>query len=176
MRDPFDILGIEARFELDRKALDERHRALSGALHPDRYTGRPAAERRMALERAIEVNSAWRNLKDPVKRAEALLARGGVKSGEGDEPKASPELLMEMMEMREQLSDAHRARDLEAIGKLGSSMRKRERKVLDELGGGFDSAGDDTGKLAELLPLLGTLRYLRRFFEELDAIEEQLVA
>ena len=58
--DPFETLGVEPRFDLDLTALEKRHRELSGALHPDRYTGRPASERRMALDRAIKVNEAWR--------------------------------------------------------------------------------------------------------------------
>ncbi len=44
----------------------------------------------MALGRAIEVNEAFRILKDPVRRAEALLALHGVQSGEGKEPPRRP--------------------------------------------------------------------------------------
>jgi molecular chaperone HscB len=44
----------------------------------------------MALSRAIEVNEAWRALRDPIKRAEALLVRLGVPVGETAEPKARP--------------------------------------------------------------------------------------
>ena len=58
MSDPFETLGVEARFDLDLRAVEQRHRDLSKALHPDRYTGAPAAERRMSLSRAIDVNEA----------------------------------------------------------------------------------------------------------------------
>src|SRR5689334_12410104 len=81
-RDPFEVFGIPPRFEVDLAALELRHRDLSKALHPDRYAGAPAAERRLALNRAIEVNEAWRVLREPVKRAEALFARAGVPVGE----------------------------------------------------------------------------------------------
>ncbi len=174
MKSPFATLGLEPTFRLDMKLLAERHRNLSGALHPDRYAGKPSAERRLALERAIEVNSAWRALRDPVKRAEVMLAERGVPVGERAEPKASPALLMEMMEVRETLSDARRARDLEQIGKLSDQMKTRERAVLEQLSSGFDAA-DTADKLSALLPQLGELRYLRRFFEELDAIEDELL-
>src|SRR3954447_26645826 len=98
MADPFKTLGVEARFDLDRPALEQRHRELSKALHPDRYVGAPAAERRMSLSRAIDVNEAFRVLKDPIRRAEALLRRAGAAVGETSEPKPAPALLMEMME------------------------------------------------------------------------------
>jgi len=171
---PFETLGVEPRFDLDPQALAKRHRDLSGALHPDRYAGRPAAERRMALDRAITVNEAFRLLRDPVKRAEALLAAHDVTAGETAEPKASPDLLMEMMEIREQLAEAKASKDLDAVGKLGDRMRAREAAVTKSLADGFAAADGKPETLQTLLPLLGELRYIRRFFEELDAIEEQL--
>src|SRR5271166_4326604 len=115
MIDPFETLGVEPGFSLDLAAVEQRHRDLSKALHPDRYTGAPAAERRMALSRAIDVNEALRVLKDPVRRAEALLRRSGVLVGEIHEPKPPSSLLMEMMELREELSEAARARSQERV-------------------------------------------------------------
>jgi molecular chaperone HscB len=174
MGDAFETLGVDAQFDLDGKLLEERHRTLSKTLHPDRYAGRPAAERRMALDKAIAVNAASRELRDPVKRAELLLARLGVKTGELAEPKASPMLLMEMMEVREELSEAHQSKDLDRIAGVADRMRGKERAVLDRLREGFASAAD-TSSAQELVPVVGELRYVRRFFEELDAIEEQLM-
>jgi molecular chaperone HscB len=164
--DPFDTLGVEPRFDLDLAALEDRHRALSGALHPDRYSGRPAAERRMALDRAIEVNTAWRALRDPVKRAEALFQRAGIEVGELAEPKPTPDLLMEMMEVREELADAKS--DPARLAKLGERMREREKATLAKLAAGLAAGGDAHA----YVPLLGELRYLRRVFDELEAAEE----
>src|SRR5262245_15377730 len=76
MTDPFETLGIEPKYRLDLKQVEARHRELSKALHPDRYVNKTPAERRLALSRAIDVNSAWRMVRDPVGRAEALLRRG----------------------------------------------------------------------------------------------------
>jgi len=172
--DPFDLLGVDPRFDVDLEALERRHRDLSKALHPDRYSGTPAAERRMALGRAIEVNEAYRVLRDPVKRAEALLRRAGVAVGEISEPKPTPALLMEFMEQREELSDAGRARDAARIAALAKRMRAREEGTLAALSRGLDEAGGDAAKLTTVLPLLGELRYVRRFLDEVDAIEEEL--
>jgi molecular chaperone HscB len=174
MKDPFDTLGVEPRFDLDLAALELRHRELSKALHPDRYSGAPAAERRLALSRAIDVNEAFRVLKDPVRRAEALLQRAGAAVGETSEPKPSPALLMEMMEAREELAEAGRAKDLGRVAKLGEAMGERRAQILRRLGGAFAEAGSDPQKHAEILPVLGELRYIRRFLDEVSAIEEEL--
>ncbi|MFT3775546.1 MAG: Fe-S protein assembly co-chaperone HscB [Minicystis sp.] len=174
MNDPFDTLGIAPRFDLDLAAIELRHRELSKALHPDRYAGAPAAERRLALSRAIDVNEAFRVVKDPVRRAEALLRRAGAAVGETSEPKASPMLLMEMMEAREELAEAGRAKDLARVGKLAEAMAAREAEILKRMGAAFDTAGGDPKKNAEILPVLGELRYIRRFLDEVSAIEEEL--
>ncbi len=171
MSDPFQTLGVEPRFDLDPDALAQRHRDLSRALHPDRYASAPAAERRLALGRAIEVNDAFRVLKDPVRRAEALLRRAGVPVGETAEPRPSQALLMDMMERREELADARRSKDLAVVHKLAESVRGRERVVLGLLG---QTLAADASAISTALPHLGELRYLRRFLDEVSAIEEDL--
>lgn len=176
MKDPFATLGVEPRFQLDRQALEQRHRDLSRALHPDRYSGAPAAERRMALGRAIEVNEAFRLLKDPIKRAEALFQRAGLEVGEAGGPKPSADLLMEMLESREELADAGRKKDVAAMKRLEAAMRAREDAALSALSAGFDAAEGDAGRLSALLPMIGELRYLRRFLDEVSAMEEELIA
>jgi molecular chaperone HscB len=172
MPDPFETLGVEPRFELDLAALEQRHRDLSKALHPDRYVGAPAAERRLALGRAIDVNEAFRVLKDPVRRAEALLARAGVPVGETREPKPPPDLLMEMMELREELAEARQGKDLGKAKALAERMQARRAGVEKKLGAVLDDCG--RGKLDEALPPLGELRYVRRFLDEVAAIEDEL--
>lgn len=172
MNDPFETLGIVPQFDLDMKSVEARHRELSRALHPDRYAQSPAAERRMALSRAIEVNEAWRALRDPIKRAEALLRRLGVATGETQEPKPDPELLMEMMEAREELSSAASAKDMATVHSLHLKMEGREREVLTSLGKGFALATPSTESARKLAQQLGELRYLRRFLDEVSAIEE----
>ena len=100
MADAFDTLGLAPTYGQDLVAAEATYRELSRALHPDRHAGKSAAERRAALSRAIEVNEAWRALRDPVRRAEALLVRLGVPVGESREPVGDPALLMEVMERR----------------------------------------------------------------------------
>jgi molecular chaperone HscB len=172
----FAVLGLEPRFDLDPSTLDARHRALSATLHPDRFAGAAASERRLALGKAIEVNEAHRALRDPVQRAECLLGARGVPVGDGVEPRPPAALLMEIMDVREELSAARRGKDLPALERLERAMRTKERATLSALTEGFAAAGEDVEKLAALLPELSKLRYYRRFFEELEATLDELSA
>jgi molecular chaperone HscB len=164
----FETLGVEPRFDLDLEALAQRHRDVSRALHPDRYVGAPAAERRLALGRAIDANEAYRVLKDPVRRAEALLAQAGVAVGETREPKPPPELLMEMMEVREELAEAKQAKDLARVRALATTMQARKASTEERLGVLLSTSPTDA------VPMLGELRYMRRFLDEVSAIEDEL--
>jgi molecular chaperone HscB len=168
--DPFEALGIKPEFALDLASLERRHRELSGALHPDRYAGAGAGERRMALGRAIEVNEAFRILKDPVRRAEALLARRGVESGEGKEPPASPALLLDVLERREALVEIRHSRNKAALTALITEVRKLEASAESGLAGqlAFDHPG-----ASDVLKLLGELRYYRRLLSEAEAIADE---
>lgn len=174
MMDPFDTLGVEPRFDLDLRALEQRHRELSKALHPDRWTGASSAERRLSLSRAIDVNEAFRTLRDPIKRAEAIARRAGVPIGETSEPKPSPALLMEMMEAREELAEARANKDLGRVASLAGAMRDRMDRSTASLGRAIDAAAGDAAAIQKTIPMLGELRYLRRFLDEVSAIEEEL--
>jgi molecular chaperone HscB len=172
--DPFETLGIAPRFAFDLATVEQRHRELSRALHPDRYAGRPSSERRLALGKAIEVNEAMRLVRDPIKRAEALIRRSGVALTETSEPTSSKELLMEMMDAREELATAQAKRDLEQLRRVGAAMSERAATTMQALGERLDGANGSADRLREALPLLGELRYVRRFLDEVAAIEEDL--
>lgn len=168
---PFAILGVAARYDLDLGAVEKTHRELSRALHPDKYVAASASERREALSRAVEVNEAWRIVRDPIGRAEALLELRGAPLREGAEPKAEPEFLMEMLELREALADARHGKDLLAVRKLAQGVEERSKAAEAELVLGF--ASDDVSALGGKV---GELRFYRRFLDEVSAIEEELAA
>lgn len=166
---PFAILGIAPSFDVDLASLERTHRDLSRAFHPDRYVGAGASERREALERAIEVNEAWRIVRDPIRRAEALLRLGGASVGEDHEPKPDPEFLLEMLEQREALSEAKVARDHAAVHTLAAAIRMRSGEAERELARAFAK-----GLAGGLLGKLGELRFYRRFLDEVSAAEDEL--
>jgi len=167
MLDPFATLGIPRAFGLDLKAAEKAHRELSRALHPDKYAAAGASERRDALNKAADVNEAWRIVRDPVRRAEALFQLAGVEVGETREPKPDPELLMEVLEKREALADAKAARDIAKVHALEEEIDAREKKIEESLAKAqaFDAA---------LVTKLGEMRFYRRFLDEASAVLEQL--
>jgi len=167
--DPFAVLGLEPRFDLDSTQLEARFHERSREVHPDRFVGAPAGQRAAALVQTRALNDAYQVLKKPQRRAEHLLARHGVAIDERE--RLEPGFLMEILELREELADARVANQLERVKALGADMRRRQQMMVDGLAPRFGQLGraDDAAVLAAIKHDLITLRYLSRYVEECDA-------
>jgi len=164
--DPFATLGLPPRFDLDPAEIERRYRDLQRAFHPDRSAGKPPAERRLAAAKAVEINEARRVLADDVARARALLALRGAP---GEDPPASPELLMEAMERREALAAARARNDLAAARALGAEVRAELDRGRARLASLFAASGGEEAIGAELT----RMRYQLRLLDEVDALEDR---
>jgi molecular chaperone HscB len=176
--DPFATLGLPRQYDLDKAALDRRYRDLQQTLHPDRHASAPPAERAVTLQKAVGVNEAYRVLRDDLKRGEALLALLG---GRVDTQTADPELLMEMMELREALTEARAAGDATEVARLAAQVEQKAVAARQELTSTFaalPTAGPASAEtaLATAQGLLGRLRYYRRFQDEVTQFEDEALA
>src|SRR5256714_2824452 len=155
--DRFATLGFEPSFD-EPDGLDERFRALSRKMHPDRFVRATAQERRYSLEQTTLLNEAYKTLKDPVRRAEHLLQLRGIK---GD-PKMSPEFLEQTMEDREKLMEAKASG--EPLDALAAGVRQRRDQTLRQVRALVEKGGD-LGQAAELL---ARMRYYARYLDEVE--------
>ena len=179
--DPFALLGLQRRYDLDSVELERRYRELQRTLHPDRHTHAPAAERRLMLQKAVEVNEAYRTLRDDQRRAEALLAvLGGAGQGQpGPSEPADPELLMEMMELRESLSDAKAQKNASEIGRLAERVSAEQAALRARLSREFAALSSSTNtpaSLAAARALVHRLKYYQRFLDEVAVCEDEALS
>jgi molecular chaperone HscB len=165
--DPFQTLGLPRAYALDSGELEKRYRDLQRALHPDKHVSATPSERRMSLSKAVEVNEAYRVLKDDVRRAESLLSLLGRAASE---TAADPELLMEVMELREALSESKHARDLPRVRELAADVTQRAARTERELAAAFTGAD-----LVAAGVRLSQLKYFKRFLDEVSVIEDEAV-
>lgn len=172
--DPFSALGLPPSFDLDARTIAERKLALSRALHPDRYVGRPAGERRAALSKALEVNDAARRLSNPITRAEALLIKWGDENPEAL-PSPSQAFLMDILELREALRAAGRAHERAKMDALIADVEVRKQETLQRLSDAFAEVERDATKTRTVLhQFLSELRYLQRFCDEAEAFLDEM--
>lgn len=102
--DFFELLGVPRSVEVDSAPLQKNYFDLQRKFHPDRFVGRSEEERKAVLEESAKINEAYETLKDPVKRAEHLMALVAA-----PEAKPSQAELMEIMEMKESGEAAEQA-------------------------------------------------------------------
>jgi molecular chaperone HscB len=170
--DPFATLGLPWRFDVDVPLLESRYRDLQRALHPDRHAGAGASVRRMSLSKAVEVNDAYRVLKDELKRAEALLSHHAHGVPLPTLP-VDPELLMEVMALREALGDAKCMRDSARVRELATRVETSRGSARRELAEAFASLAEtaEPAALSRVAALIGRLKYYTRFLDEVALIE-----
>lgn len=157
--DHFTRLDITPGFDLDPAEVERRYFALQRQFHPDRFANRTAKEKALSLRHATALNEAYKVLKDPLARAEHLLALAGRPvRADGAETVSDPELLMEAMELREQLAAADSAAAVDALlAKSRSTAAALEQQLARAFG-----AGDFAG--AQKLAL--RLRYAAKLIDE----------
>jgi Fe-S protein assembly co-chaperone HscB len=120
-----------------------------------------------ALQASMQLNEAHRTLKRPVERAEYLLSLEGIRIGQNEV--VDPELLGEMLELREQLGEARTAGRTDEVAALRRAMEARRDAALERVAAGFArfEAGGGRGELAAIKEQLILLRYVRRYLDEI---------
>ena len=79
--DLFACWGCPRATRVDLAAAEAAYKDLSRQVHPDRFATADPRARRASLARTVQLNQAWRTIKDPVRRAEYLLTRAGIDIG-----------------------------------------------------------------------------------------------
>jgi molecular chaperone HscB len=159
--DHFARLGLPAALDLEPAALDQAYFGRQRQWHPDRFVGKPAEERARASAEAAALNEAYRTLKDPLARAIYLAGLKGVELPGDGKTIDDPDLLMEVMDAREEL---HEASSVAEVDSLARFAREDLEKGLAQLPGLF-LANDKPAIRKALL----RLRYLDKFAEEARA-------
>ncbi|HTR85599.1 MAG TPA: Fe-S protein assembly co-chaperone HscB [Reyranella sp.] len=159
--DHFARLGLPAALDLEPAALDKAYFALQRQWHPDRFVAKPAEERAKASAEAAALNDAYRTLKDPLSRAIYLAEMRGVELPGDGKTIDDPDLLMEVMDAREELQEASSVGEVDALAKFAREDLQKGLAGLSKL----FSANDKAGIRKTLL----RLRYLDKFAEEARA-------
>ena len=126
------------------------------------------------MARAVDVNQAYRTLRDDLKLAELLIARAAGTSVRAEAP-APPDLLMEVMELREALQEAKAERNKQAVAALEADMAGRVSAATEELRSSLSALAQAStpDQLTKAQGALSRLRYYRRFQDEVARFHEE---
>lgn len=161
---PYELFGLPKAFAVDLEALAERHQAALLKVHPDRFAGRPAAERRVAEQWSARINEAYALLKDPVQRAGWLCADAGRPLNAETDTRMPADFLMAQIERREALERASRPEDFAALAKAAAAEAA-------EIEGGLAQAIDVRRDWTSAVALARRLMFTERFASEVERAE-----
>ena len=168
----FERLGLKVQYDLTSQEVVSAHRTLQRKVHPDRFVSKSDRERRFSLEHATALNDAVRTLKDPQKRATYLLSmRGFDIEAENSTIKLNPMFLMEVMELREAISELGGADNQTERAQIEHEVAARYEGTLSTVGLALDD-DESTQSNEEIAHLVAELKYLKRMLDQIHGESE----
>ena len=143
--DHFASLGVGRRYHLEPGEIERAWRERSRRVHPDRFAGKSAVERRMSLQWTAAINEARRVLRDPVRRAR-YLATGQPEPPENGSPALDPDFLEEVFDLQMEAGQ-----DPDGVRQRAESMREQLMVEVDRLFAGWERDGADLGPVVDRL-------------------------
>lgn len=111
-------------WDVDASALKRAWRLKMAVTHPDRMVGRSDKEQQIGAQQSALINRAYETLLNPLPRAHYLLERYNAPEVSESDSLEDPELLMEVMELRERLEEAESEEE-------AAEVRADNKKLLD---------------------------------------------
>lgn len=100
----FELFNIPVSLQVDQKLLSARYFTLQRQYHPDLFVQSAPEEQEAALELSSLINQAFKTLKSPDDTIRYVLKEKGLLQEE-EKYQLSPDFLVEMMELNEQLEE-----------------------------------------------------------------------
>ena len=171
MNNPFALFDLPVAFQVDSALLNERYLALQKSLHPDNFSAASAQEQRLSIQKSAEINDALRILKDPITRADSIIA---INTGETENPEEKSnndiDFLMQQMEWRETLENIENRQDTDELTAFAKEINKIRHAILSELSTALDAQHWDIARA-----ITDKLRFIKKLQAEIERVEETLL-
>jgi molecular chaperone HscB len=169
----FELFGLPVGFVLDGQELAARYRDLQKVVHPDRFASAGEQSQRLSLQGATLINEAYATLKDPLQRAQYLLALKGVEADDQQSTLNDPAFLMQQMELRESLERIRGADDPHAeLDGLMRDITEQIKTSVAQLAVQFEES--DVEHLDSAAQIIKKMQFLNKLLAEAEAIEADL--
>ncbi|MGR5207750.1 co-chaperone HscB [Vibrio sp. PNB23_22_7] len=167
----FELFGLPSQFTLDGSLLSSQFLELQKRFHPDNFATASERDRLMAVQKAAQINDAYQVLKQPISRAEYILAENGIEIHGEQQTMQDPMFLMEQMELREELEEIADSSDPESAlfdfdAKVSKMYKQHLANVEQEL---------DNGLWAEAADCVRKLKFIAKLKNEIELVEDKLL-
>ena len=163
----FELFAVDRQFAQDRAALDARWKELQREAHPDKFSAQGEAAQRVAMQWSVRINEAYQRLKDPLKRAAYLCELAGAPINAHSNTAMPAAFLMQQMQWREDLDDAHSD---EALGALRDNVDAAQRDLIQACARELDEQHDTTAAVQSVRSLM----FIEKFAHDLELAFDKL--
>ncbi|KAM7465493.1 hypothetical protein LguiB_013055 [Lonicera macranthoides] len=154
----FQIFGWEKKYEIPNENLEGKYKDWQKKLHPDLVHSKSERERAYAAEQSARVIDAYRTLSNPLSRAIYIMRLEGVEVDE-EQTVSEPELLAEIMEIREAVEEAA---DTQTLNNIHAQMEDKLRHWSNSFANAFQRQ-----QYEEALTCIQRMTYYQRVNEEI---------
>ena len=165
--DDFELFGVARHFAQDRAVLDARWKELQREAHPDKFAAQGEAAQRVAMQWSVRINEAYQRLKTPLRRAAYLCELAGAPINAHSNTAMPAAFLMQQMEWREELDEAHNDDTLNA---LRENVEAAQRELIQECAQRLDVEHDFPAAVQSVSALM----FIEKFAHDLDMAFDKL--
>lgn len=144
--DPYQLLGLDFGqigrngWDVEPAELKATWRKAMALSHPDRMGGKDESQQRIADQQSAMLNKAYETLREPLQRAHMLLERFASSVPSESESLEDPDVLMSVLELREELEEAQSE---DQVARIQERNRKRLQAAIQDLQAAFGQSPPD---------------------------------
>ena len=152
----FEVFSLPISLKVDHSALKKKFYVLSRTYHPDHFTLESQDKQDEALAMTGAINLAYKVLADDMSRIKHILELNDIMIDEGKQM-LSPDFLMEMMELNEELDEDSPAR----VAQLEKELYAEVSKIIEN----YDEATTPREDLLKIKDYYFRKKYLQRILD-----------
>jgi len=160
----FELYEMPITLKPDQAYVKQKFYALSRQYHPDFFTNASDEEQASVLEKSSMVNQAFKIFQNEDLTIHYLLQIKGLIEEE-EKYKLSPDFLMEVMDINEQLMDAEVGADPSALSHTEEQAKNLMGQIYEEVAptiNNYQDKGDDEPAMKELKDYYYKKKYMQR--------------
>lgn len=168
----FELYGFPVLMKVDTSQLRKKFYELSRQYHPDFYLDAPEAQRQEMLERSSDVNKGYKTFLNEDETIRYVLHLKGLLHEE-EKYELTPDFLMEVMEINEELMELETDPNPEGLQQVESQTKDLLTKSYQDVAPIIENYKEDTHSEKELLQVKDYYyrkKYLQRVLDKIAQI------
>ena len=155
----FELFDLPVAIKTDKALLTKKYFELQKKYHPDFFTQSNEADQEEALETSSQINKGFKILQNTDETIKYILQQKELLEEE-EKYQLSPDFLMEVMELNEDLSADSKAQ----IAQFEQDIYREVKDDIEQ----YDDAAITTAQLLKIKEYYFKKKYLQRILDRLD--------